>query len=268
MPDQRGVVGRAAAARLAARFGVRVILHDTVDSTMDAAGRDAGSRPVVHVAATQTAGRGRRGRLWASPPGNLYATICWPDADAVLMPGLLAAIQLAWAEAIGVAGGPDARCKWPNDGLVAGEKWAGVLAVRAKGPEGSEVRVGLGANLETPPGELGPKALPATTLAAKWPAWPGSDVVGVLLLEVALGILSEGPQENSARLARWPERDALTLGEAVRVTSEAGDEVGAYAGLAPDGRLRLDVGGDIRLLASGDVERLRKAAQQHADRLA
>ena len=54
---------------------------------------------MVHLAGRQRSGQGRHGRLWSSPPGNLYATIAW-TAEERLPPAVLSAIQVAWCEAV------------------------------------------------------------------------------------------------------------------------------------------------------------------------
>lgn len=252
MPDRPDLTGEAAA--LAAALEVRVVVHGEVDSTMDEAERDRGGRPVVHLAASQRAGRGRRGRRWRSPPGNLYATVAWPDPDRRLPPGILAAVQLAWAEAVAAAGGPRLACKWPNDGLVEGLKWAGTLAVRGSGPAGEELRLGLGANLAAAPAGPGPAA---AALAPAWPGWPGRVEVQRLLLAAALEVLAEGEPGVAARLARWPGFDALAPGETIAVRLPAGERRGAYAGVDAGGRLRLRTPAGIEALAAGEVVRVR-----------
>jgi len=213
--------------------------------------------PAVHVADSQTEGVGRRGRRWMSPPGNLYATIVWPQPEDPA-PGLLAAIQVAWVETVAGAGGPHTLCKWPNDGIVEGGKWAGALARRA----GGRLLLGLGANLEQAPAELGegsePRGtLPARALADHWRPWPGLGTVACLLLAGALDVLREGPAGVAARLARWPLHDALAPGEEIRVETPDATREGRYLGVAPDGRLRLEADGALVLLAAGDVARLR-----------
>ena len=112
-----------------------VIRFDTVDSTNAEALRRAcaGTRgPLWVVAAAQSAGRGRRGRAWTSPPGNLYASLLLVDpAPAAVAP------QLAFVAGIAVRDACIARrrpgladalaLKWPNDLLCRGAKIAGIL---------------------------------------------------------------------------------------------------------------------------------------------
>lgn len=242
------------AAALSARLGVRLVAHGAIDSTMDAAAHDRGERPAIHVAERQLAGRGRRGRRWESPPGNLYATILWPDASRTMGPGTLAAIQVAWVEAVAAAGGPRLRCKWQNDGFVAGRKWAGALATRSGGGADEALLVGLGANLDAAPED---PSLGATALRDHWPAWPGRREVGARLLEEALAVLRAGRGGVAERLARWGSHDVWEPGVSLAVEVPGGSRSGRYAGLTPEGFLRLETETGFLTLAGGEAFRAR-----------
>jgi BirA family biotin operon repressor/biotin-[acetyl-CoA-carboxylase] ligase len=248
------VPDRARLIEAVERLGVRVVSHGTIPSTMAAALADPGPAPAVHLARAQSAGRGRHGRTWESPPGNLYATIRWTEDDTPFPPGLLAAVQLAWASAIREAGGPDVRCKWPNDGMLGNAKWSGLIAVRPAERAG-ELHLGLGANLlVAPPSVADP---PAADLRSHWPEWPGKDAVAALLVSAALGVLRGGPVSIPARLAQWGRFDALTPGEAVLVDSAGERHSGRYRGVDPEGRLLIEAEGGETRFASGDVTRVR-----------
>jgi BirA family biotin operon repressor/biotin-[acetyl-CoA-carboxylase] ligase len=240
---------------LAERLGVRVVEHGAIASTMDAALADPGPAPVVHLAASQSAGRGRFGREWRSPPGNLYATIRWTEREEPFPPGLLGAIQLEWARTIEEVGGPPVRCKWPNDGWLDGAKWSGLLATRPAGRPG-EIHLGMGANLVTVPAVEG---VAVACLRSRWPEWPGEAEVTALLLGAALRVLRDGPAGVASRLADWPRHDALTPGERLVVDGPDGPIEGAYLEVDPEGRLRLDgPAGEVRV-SSGDARRVRPA---------
>jgi BirA family biotin operon repressor/biotin-[acetyl-CoA-carboxylase] ligase len=132
---------------------------DRVESTNDEAkrlaeqGAEAG---VVVVARQQLKGRGRHGRLWESPPGNLYASLLLrPDCTIAASAQLSLVASLALAEAL-LALAPavaDVRVKWPNDVLVRGAKVAGLLLESAAGPAErvAWVVVGSGVNIESAP---------------------------------------------------------------------------------------------------------------------
>src|SRR5947207_10376488 len=118
----------------ASAAGVRLVMHDALDSTNSEALKLAqgGERgPLWVVAARQTAGRGRRGRNWVSQPGNLYATLLLTDpAPAERWPQLSFVAALALRDAVAaLAPALEARVaiKWPNDLLLDGAKVAGIL---------------------------------------------------------------------------------------------------------------------------------------------
>jgi BirA family biotin operon repressor/biotin-[acetyl-CoA-carboxylase] ligase len=241
---------------LEARLRVRVVAHGSIDSTMTAALEDDGPAPALHVCESQSAGRGRLGRGWISPPGNLYATIRWPESEPVFPPGVLGAIQVEWARAVRAAGGPEVRCKWPNDGWLEGAKWSGVIAVRPAGRAG-EIHVGLGANLVAAPPE--PADPPATALARHWPGWPGPEAVAEMLLAAALAVLRDGPPGVAGRLADWQFHDAIAPGAPIDVEASGRVRWGIYRGIDADGRLRLEEESGEARLSSGEVARLRPA---------
>lgn len=173
----------------ARRLGVATVeLHGRVGSTSDRAAalvRAGRALPALVVADRQTAGRGRRGRRWASDsPWGLWFTVARaaprtpPEvADGAALPGepkpapkdaagtLPLRIGLAVARALeSVAPGVHVQVKWPNDILVAGRKLGGVLCERAAGA----VVAGIGLNLNHPSDAL-PKGLglPATSIVAE-----------------------------------------------------------------------------------------------------
>lgn len=127
---------------------------DTVDSTLNEAARIAPglSGPVWILAKEQTSARGRRGRAWVMPKGNLAATLVMrmPDDPAqAALRSFVAALALADACAE-VTGRPESfALKWPNDVLLNGGKLAGILLESAGT---SYLAIGIGVNLaEAPP---------------------------------------------------------------------------------------------------------------------
>nr|WP_216366904.1 biotin--[acetyl-CoA-carboxylase] ligase [Halovulum dunhuangense] len=121
-------------------------------------------------AAVQTAGRGRRGRPWIAPPGNLTASLALrPGEDAAQAALRSFTASLALAEALEAVGAEpaDLSLKWPNDVLLRGRKLAGILleANRARG--GLSLILGIGVNLASAPqaAEIEPQALPPIALA-------------------------------------------------------------------------------------------------------
>jgi len=211
--------------------------------------------PAWILARRQTAGRGRAGRAWADPPGNLAATLVMFPADPparLALRGFVAA--LAVAEAVAALTGAQAGLKWPNDVLLGGAKLAGILLESGGAPR-RHLFVGIGVNLaavpQGPPDR--PEALPPVSLA---------EATGVTLPpERFLDALAPRFAAWEARLARdgfapvraaWLDR-AHGLGQPVRIRIGTGTRQGVFDGLAPDGALCLATQGGVVHVAAGDV---------------
>jgi BirA family biotin operon repressor/biotin-[acetyl-CoA-carboxylase] ligase len=242
------------------RSAIRIL--DSCPSTNDEAmawGRRGAADGACVAADEQTAGRGRRGRGWHSPPGrNLYASLvvrCAPQSAGLL--ALLGALVVRDAAAALLAADERARIKWPNDVLIDGRKVAGVLAEWVAGPPAFGV-VGVGLNVNGAAGDL-PAGLrrPATTLqqALARPVERSALLADLLQhFDRWRGRLDSAPATIVAAL----KRHCSTLGRRVRVLPPG---AAAYTGLARDldaaGHLvvRTEQGRDRRVLA-GDVDLL------------
>src|SRR6202047_5133871 len=142
----------------AAAAGVRLVAHHEIDSTNAEALRlmRQGERGPLWIAAErQSAGRGRRGRSWISVPGNLHASLLLTDpGPAEHWPQLSFVAALAVHDAV-VEVAPDVRpmleLKWPNDLLLAGAKFAGILIEGEGREEEGAVAVGIGVNCTAHP---------------------------------------------------------------------------------------------------------------------
>lgn len=129
--------------------------------------------PAWFVAREQTAGRGRRARVWASPPGNFHGTLVMQLAEPPAQIALRSfAAALALREAfLAVTGLPGAfALKWPNDVLLNGAKVAGILLESGGSKDGvSHLAIGFGVNLiaAPAPAQLESGALPAVSVLAE-----------------------------------------------------------------------------------------------------
>lgn len=155
---------------LALPAGWKLFAFETVGSTndevMQRADRGAEEGAVVW-AKRQVSGRGRRGRIWQSPEGNLYSSILVrPESSAEVAAQLSFVTALAVGETVAAHIPPGHRIgfKWPNDVQVDGAKIAGILLESAVGANGlvSQVVIGTGINVGWQPADT---PYPATSLA-------------------------------------------------------------------------------------------------------
>lgn len=243
--------------RLATAFlGRRMVYHQSLPSTQDVARAEAEAgapEGTVILAEEQTAGRGRLGRAWVSPPGsNLYLTLIMrPSVECLRSLGMVA--PLAVVEAVEEVTGVSPRIKWPNDVLVGRRKLCGVLI--DTGLVGSGVMyalVGIGLNVNLDVGSLPEIAQVATSLRCELGREvPREEVLAALLnrFEGLYRAWPEGPQVFEA----WRSR-LETLGQRVRVAFGNQREEGVAEDVDREGclLLRRDDGSLIRL-AAGEV---------------
>lgn len=127
-----------------------ILVYDSCSSTMDQLGHlhmQGSVRDWTAVLAVeQSAGKGQKGRIWLSPPGNLYAAWHWPFLPEPLLPLAPYIIALGVSKALEHKG-LNVLFKWPNDILVQGKKVSGILITQA----GGESIVGVGINLTWAP---------------------------------------------------------------------------------------------------------------------
>jgi len=240
---------------LGATVGRPLRLYDEVTSTNDEA-RRAAAEGAPHGAAfladTQTAGRGRQGHQWHSPPGeNIYLSVVLrPTVSPQRMAPLTLAIGVAVARAVDVAlRQPRARIKWPNDVYVDDRKIAGVLVEATTMGSHTTAVAGVGLNVLTsafPP----PLDQTATSLVlAGCDALDRHDVVAELLATIGqLSQLFSG--SGITTLADELARRDLLLGRSL----SAGDVCGQGAGIDADGCLRVQSSdGTLHTVRSGEV---------------
>jgi BirA family biotin operon repressor/biotin-[acetyl-CoA-carboxylase] ligase len=205
------------------------------------------------LARRQTAGRGRAGRGWDSPAGNLHLSVLLrpaaPLRDVPLF-GLAAAAALADASAAALPPGAPVGLKWPNDLLLGGAKAGGILA-EATGEDGriAHLILGIGVNLSHAP------ALPDRPTACFAAFGPPPEPVGFagVLLDALARRLGQLAAEGFAPIREaWLARGPAP-GAPVTVRGTAAPRSGRFAGLAPDGSLLLDEDGGCRAIAAGEV---------------
>ena len=221
-----------------------------VGSTMDAARTlaEAGAahRTVV-TARMQHGGRGRGGRVWASPVGNLHATVVLrPGGAAGRQPELGFVVALAVAEAVDALAGPGTGLKWPNDVLRNGAKLAGILC-EATG-EGA-VLAGIGMNVASKPPDM---PYPITSLHALGCTAAVDTVLDAILARLDAGWAAWQRDGFGAVLARWRVRGPVE-GAPLQVRLDGGIVAGSFAGLAANGAMLLQTPQGQRTVVAGDV---------------
>jgi BirA family biotin operon repressor/biotin-[acetyl-CoA-carboxylase] ligase len=231
-----------------------LVALDSIDSTNDEARRRAAAGAPAGTlvwAREQTAGRGRRGRSWHSPAGNLYLSLilqpgCRPAEAGQL--GFVAAVALAETLAALLPEPERIRLKWPNDVLVEGRKISGILLETAA-PSGTVI-LGMGVNVGRRPQES---------------LYPTASLLELGLDDAEPAAVLEG---FAPRFLAWYEtwRDegfaavrqawlsrAVGLGESIVVRLDNETVTGRFAALDESGALALELPEGRRLIAAGDV---------------
>jgi BirA family transcriptional regulator, biotin operon repressor / biotin---[acetyl-CoA-carboxylase] ligase len=202
----------------------------------------------------QSQGRGRRGRIWASPQGNLYASLLLRPrigAQEACQIGFVAAVALAETLRAFVPASRRLLCKWPNDLLIDGAKVSGILPeAEVRGASADVIVVGLGVNIQSFPVDL---PYPATSLLAA-----GARIgIEELLESLAPRLLDWYERWRRSGFApvrqRWLDF-SVRAGEPIRVQLEREVLDGCFAGIDEGGALDIQLaGGKRRLLRVGDV---------------
>ncbi len=265
----------ASAVRQSGRLGgENVVFLERVGSTnayarrlverLTASADDAAPESIV-VAYQQTAGRGRLGRTWSSPPGlGLYTT--WalparsprPDEFLATLPLL---VGVALCEALADHLGPGvAGLKWPNDVMVRGRKLGGILIETVTSPASPAlpalpapwVLIGYGVNCGHRRDQLPTPTATSLLLECRGNQPPG---LPGLFCDLVAGLRRELAVAGDLELAieRYRCHSVHRVGEAMVCRLGDRELRGAFCGFDERGRLRLEVGGTEELVASGDI---------------
>ena len=195
------------------------------------------------IADRQTAGRGRRGRVWSDGAGNLMASVLVRAEGPVQQLSFVAALALRAALGLG----PRIKLKWPNDLLLDGVKVSGILLERS----GDALIIGMGVNLAQHPADT---ERPAISLAAAGVAAPAAvDVLARLMPAFAEYRALWAAQGFAPIRAAWLDHAA---GVGDRIAARLGAETveGRFEGLEPDGALALRLDdGQLRAVHAGEV---------------
>ncbi|HTF97586.1 MAG TPA: bifunctional biotin--[acetyl-CoA-carboxylase] ligase/biotin operon repressor BirA [Cellvibrio sp.] len=214
----------------------------------------------VCCAEFQSAGRGRRGRLWVSPMAqNLYFSIGWGfEGGVAAIEGLSLVVGVAISRALNKCGLKDVKLKWPNDVLYQNKKLAGVLIEMTGDPSGyCQVVIGVGLNVSM-------QELHATGIDQPWAALNSMlaedglphmsrNQVTAMLLDELLNILQAYESEGlSFYLDEWMNIAAYK-GQQVELRNGQALINGTFAGVTESGALRLLCDGREQIFHGGEV---------------
>lgn len=230
----------------------RIILEE-VDSTSAEAARRAPGAPVWILALRQTGGHGRRGRPWATAPGNFAASLAWRPAGAPVEHALrsyVAALALHDAlDAMGVAG---LSLKWPNDVLLDGGKLAGILL---ESPGDGLLILGIGINLIAAPDAASVEqgATPPVSLLSASGLRVGPEAMLDALAPAFAAREAQMATQGFAPIrAAWLDR-AARLGEAVTARMPAETVTGTFRDLDEEGRMVLGTQAGERRITAAEI---------------
>ena len=244
-------------------FGRKIYTFATIDSTNNCAKAVAGcgaDEGTVVVAEEQTAGRGRLGRTWLADPEKslTFSVLLRPKAapEHVSLFSLYAAVAVA--KAVEQMTGLTVECKWPNDLLINGRKFAGILlegAIHQNAIDYVVIGIGMNVNQESFPPEFGSRAT-SLLIEGRRPVDREQLFRRTMaqLEEHYATISAHGP---ASMVPEWVGRSPM-INQPVSVTLEGETITGVMKGVSPDGGLVLAVGNTERTLHAGDTTILKQ----------
>ncbi len=243
------------------RFGRNLVFHEEVDSTNLQAkilARQGAAEGSVIAADTQTGGRGRMGREWVSPPGvNLYFSIILrPSVPPMRFPQIpllaAAAIHQALDTAVGRLG---LMIKWPNDILVKGRKFCGILCEMESEPDMTHfviVGVGININLRDIPERI--KETATSLFLESGREYCRPDILAAILNRFEPPYEKWLEAEDLSGLLPYLERHSWLKDRPVRVEHHNENLTGRVRGISRTGELMLEAeDGKMHALSSGEA---------------
>jgi BirA family biotin operon repressor/biotin-[acetyl-CoA-carboxylase] ligase len=218
----------------------------------------------LYIAEQQTAGRGRRGRLWASPfARNLYFSLTWSfGGGAASLEGLSLVVGLALRNGLAAMGVRGVALKWPNDLLHQGRKLAGVLLEMSGDASGQcQVVIGMGVNVAMPEDAATGVDQPWTDLQQIMGESLDRNRVLAALLNALVPALQQFERQGFTPFRdAWQQHNAHQ-GQQVRLSTDSFSQQGECLGvdakgallLATDAGVKAFYGGELSLKALGDA---------------
>lgn len=215
---------------------------DSTNAALRALAEAGAPEGTVVLADEQTAGRGRAGRSWFSPPGLglWFSVLLRPDRPPRELSAFSIVTAVSVARALRESSGVDARVKWPNDVVAGDRKLGGVLLESLQGAGGAIAHLvaGIGLNVNLEPGDLPPELAASATSLRMLLGRP------VPRLDVLRAVLSRFDEDwrlfeadgLEAFRSRWIAL-STTLGRRIEVARDTGTVRGVAVGLSPAGAL-------------------------------
>jgi BirA family biotin operon repressor/biotin-[acetyl-CoA-carboxylase] ligase len=238
--------------------GKKLFFFETIDSTNSCARAlgDAGTvEGAVVVAEYQTNGRGRLGRTWFAEPGTslLFSALLRPPITVETAGLLTLFASAAIARAVERSTSLEVECKWPNDLLLKGKKFCGILIENSFQQAGLSYSViGAGINVNQPefPEEIAAKA---TSLAREAGALLGREkIFRSILSELDSMYAAVRRGEFDFAVAEWTKRCTM-FGKAITVQEHDSTVSGVAVRLHRDGGLVIRTAEGERTIYAGDV---------------
>lgn len=223
---------------------------------MDAARDGASIDRLWCTADEQLGGRGRRGRQWVSPSGNMYASVGLIDAASTEALGTLplvvaVAVHKTISDALPPATRASCQIKWPNDILINRAKCAGLLLEAFSHQGSTGVIVGIGINCAHSPSDT---PYPTATMNAQGATIAPIELWRLLAHHFAhyLGVWDRG--SNFAEIRRLWLASAVGIGEQISVNLATGSKSGIFQTIDQEGFLLLNTANNkTERISAGDV---------------
>lgn len=245
---------------VASDFFSSIHLLASVDSTnayLRSLARNGEQNGSVVFAEFQSAGKGRRGRQWASPfARNLYCSVLWRYTNVQHgIGGLSLAIGVAVVTALEQIGIVDVQLKWPNDLLYNGRKLAGILLEMSGDPNGEGyviIGVGINVNMSAVAKEVD-ISQPWVDLVEISGQKICRNELSIALLQQISSIISQYQQSGLEKIVtRWNSLDAM-YGRRIQISGTTHDCSGVSKGIDESGALLLLQGEKVCRIHSGEV---------------
>lgn len=234
--------------------------HEEVSSTQQVArefARSGAPSGTVVLAKRQTAGRGRRGRTWMSPPlGGIYMSVLMRPMLAPSQAPLLSLVAgLAVRDALQRTTGIESDLKWPNDLLVNGRKICGILTEASSDPDRILYAVtGMGINIDMTEEDVPDSLRSAVTSvrmltgASTHQGW-----LVVAVLDAFATLVQALEQGKGSEIMKRYSKACATLGQDVRMVTDQEEISGWASGISAEGALLVETAKGLRAFSSADV---------------